>query len=366
MEGVVSMIYQDANALKKHIAESQKELRRIEVAEKLDKIRGSDKVHKLMEEQQELFYAGEFDKARNKASEIFKALNTGSIVKVDMNPETQFAEYVSKGSTIVMPQEWGWREKEINGKQVDFHIELERGLIYPIGAEPGTGKTTVGVNLVHHFAEVKRPLNYRVLFLTNEMKAAQIWIKLMQVHFNKKFGKLYPFMFLKNWVRYPDKFPDGNKSMKEFAQSFKSNLRIANIRKLDINSIKMVIEEAQEDIGGTFDIIVFDYLQRVPRDAGFKSDMRLGVVDIVQNLSETAADLDAVIFLLSQMNKEGSFKESEITQEEAGIAWQIARVKDAKGNPDKYIDWTIKKSRISAYINIKTCYDDVSGTILDW
>jgi hypothetical protein len=173
-------------------------------------------------------------------------------------------------------------------------------------------------------------------------------------------------MFLKNWIRYPDKFPDGNKLMREFAKSFDPNLRIANVRKLDINSIKMVIEEAQENIGGTFDIVVFDYLQRIPRESGYKSDMRLGVVDIVQNLSEIAADLDAVVFLLSQMNKEGSFKESEITQEEAGIAWQIARVKDQKGIPDKYIEWTIKKSRISAYINIQTVYDDVSGTILDW
>ncbi len=361
------MIYQDAKHIRQVIADAQKELRKVQIAESEDKIRGSDKVHTLYEQLGELFYAGEFDKARNKASDIARSLNVGSIVNVNFDHKKHFQEYLSKGALIQMPTEWGWRVHKIDGKDVDKTLELERGLIYPIGAKPGTGKSTVGINLLHHYADVKKMAGYKILFLTNEMKVAQLWLKFKQVNLMKKEGLRKSFMYLKNWLRYADRpeFKEGYNSMLEFAGNY-PNVRMASVRKMNINAIRMVMEEAADQMGGV-DIIFVDYLQRIPRDNGYKSDMRLGVVDIVQSLSEEIADRDAVCFVMSQMNNDGNFKESNIIEEEAGIAWEISRDRDKMTNaPAGHITWNIKKTRISAYINLNTGFHDLSGTILDW
>ena len=107
---------------------------------------------------------------------------------------------------------------------------------------------------------------------------------------------------------------------------------------------------------------MLDYLQRVPREV---ADARLGTIATVQAFSELAMDIDGVFFVMSQMNQSGGFKESEAPEEEAGIAWEISRDEIDGGKKSPYLNWKIKKSRISAYTNTRVWFDDLSGTILD-
>lgn len=320
-------------------------------------VRLVDHAEKLLE----TLYAGDIDMVRKLAALIFKATDNTATVSATFNAQEHLDGYRSQGNAIKMPEEWGFKDKK--------EIEIERGLMYMLGARPGTGKTSVAMNLAYYYAMLKQSLGLRVLFLTNEMKPGQLWVKMRQIdlyHENTFPRKRRPFMLAKNYVRYPEQFPQEYSDVKGMVKRMEKNFRIANVRRMDAESICMVIDNSKNEFGAYPDIVIMDYLQRVPRQKIFASDARLGIVDIVQMFSQKMADIDGVMFLLSQMNQQGGFKESEAPEEEAGIAWELSRDSDKEGNKSKFIDWKIKKSRISAYINQRTAFDDVVGAILDW
>jgi KaiC/GvpD/RAD55 family RecA-like ATPase len=324
--------------------------RREKIAKLRKDVRLADEIEKL----QNLFFMADFDKARSVSANIWRALNVQSALSANTDFEKHLADYRSTGRSIKMPAEWGFTG--------EFEMELERGLLYMLGARPGTGKTTVGLNLAYYYAKLHAELGYKVLFLTNEMKPGQCWAKLRQIDMNHRDGKLRPFMLVKNYIRYPDKFTTEHQAVREMASGMSKNFAMASVRKMEAPDICMVVQESKNYFGADPDIVFLDYLQRVPR--GKQTDARLGLIETVQSFSELALDLDCVWFIMSQMNQSGGFKESEAPEEEAGIAWEISRDELKDGRKAAHINWKVKKTRISGYSNVQTFFDDVSGTIL--
>lgn len=324
--------------------------------EKLTALKKDTRLADEIEGLAELFYTAEFDKARNKAAQIWRALNVQATTTANWDWRKHLDEYRSRGNAIKMPKEWGFKG--------DDEIELERGLIYLIGARPGTGKTTIALNMAYYYALMKAELGYKVLFLTNEMKPGQCWAKLRQIDLNRTRGHLRPFMLVKNHIRYPDEFKFEHEAVIELCKSMSPNFAMASVRKFEAADICMVAQEAKNYFGKFPDLVFLDYLQRVPR--GKQIDARLGTIETVRQFSEAAMDQDGAWFVLSQMNQSGGFKESEAPEEEAGIAWEISRDVGPLGVRAPFINWKIKKSRISAYRNVRTGFDDLSGTILDY
>lgn len=342
-------------ALRREIAEKQKALKTLARAEKIKAMRQDVRTLDFIDKVTEAFNDGDIDTARKVASYLYKALNYDSVNPVTFDYDTQFQRYLSTNIAIKMPKEWGFRGKN--------EIELERGLTYSIGARPGTGKSTLMCNMAYHWAYTKAYLDYKVGMMTNEMKDGQLWVKMFQIHLNLTKQLRRPFMLAKDWLRYPKKFPDEYRQMREFAATISKNLVIANVRKMPGEEVNMVIDDMKNTFGRYPDITFLDYLQRVAHDKSAK-DERLGIVSTVQGFSEKMMDIDGIMFIFSQMNKEGGFKGSEAPQEEAGIAWEIMRDKDREGKFLPFIDWRIAKTRITAYVKNTTRYDDMSGTLL--
>lgn len=353
----------DIEARMKRLAVALKESRR---RERLQNLKGDKRLADKVDDMQTFFYQGEYAKAREAAAAVWKGLNLESAISADSDWRKHLKDYRSTGSLIKMPKEWGFRRG--GPEEPDRELELERGLSYVIGARPGVGKTTAGVNLAYYYAKRKAESGLKVLYLTNEMKPGQVWAKFRQVdlrHGNRSpIPKKQPFMFVKNWVRYPENFETEHRLICEMCQELSENLLMYSVRRMPIEDIGMVINDSANVFGKNPDIILLDYIQRVPRSRGFV-DARLGTIHIAQSISEIALDMDAVFFVFSQMNKDGGFKESESPEEEAGVAWEISRPEDSEGALQPWVDWRIKKSRISAYFSTRVSYDDVSGTILD-
>ncbi len=345
----------------KSLSKVLKEKRR---REKIQNLRKDRRLADKVDEFEQLFYQGEYAKARSVVAELWRSLNLESPIVAETDWKKQLKEYRSVGIEIRMPPEWGFKR----GSEFDVNreLELERGLSYVIGARPGTGKTTIGVNLAYYYAKRKAELGLKVLFLTNEMKPGQIWAKFRQVDMTISAAMRRPFMLVKNHVRYPEKFEAEYRHICELCEGLSKNLVLASVRRMPIEDINMVVNESAQPLGKVPDIVILDYIQRVPRSRGFATEARLGTVHIAQQISEMALDIDGVIFVLSQMNKEGGFKESEAPEEEAGIAWEVSRPENSDGSKQSFIDWKIKKSRISAYFSTRTAFDDLSGTVLDW
>ncbi len=346
----------DSINIRKEIAALQNKLKQVSRTEKIESLRGDVRLLDYMDKVSTAFTAGDIDAARKNAGYLWRGLNSEAISPATMNFAHHFEKYKSTGTAIKMPQEWGFAGKK--------ELELERGLIYPIGAKPGTGKSTVAINLAYYWAYQKAAMGYRVAFLTNEMKEGQLWVKLYQVHLNLQHHMRRPFMLAKDWLRYPEKFPAEHKAMREFAKMMSDRLVFVNVRKMSAEDICIVIDETKNHFMVHPDIIVLDYLQRIPRNSAFKSEERLGLIDTVQMFSDKMGDIDGIMFVLSQMNETSGFKGSAAPEEEAGIAWEISRDTDREGKKMPLITWKVKKSRISPYVTVNTGFDDTSGTIL--
>jgi len=341
-----------------------KVLREKRKQERLNNLRQDKRLADSVDEFERLFYQGEYAAARALAATLWRSLNLESPVTAESNWKKHLADYKSIGTEIRMPPEWGFRrggEGEVNRE-----LELERGLSYVIGARPGTGKTTLGVNLAYYYAMRKAELGLKVLFLTNEMKPGQIWAKFRQIDMVAESAMRRPFMLVKNHVRYPEKFEAEFRNLSAMCEKMSQNMAMASVRRMPIEDINMVVHESARSLGKLPDIVILDYIQRVPRSQGFATEARLGTVHTAQAISEIALDIDGVFFTLSQMNKDGGFKESEAPEEEAGIAWEVSRPENQDGSKQPFIDWKIKKSRISAYFSTRTSFDDVSGSVIDW
>jgi KaiC/GvpD/RAD55 family RecA-like ATPase len=318
----------------------------------------------MLEDAQKSFVEGDYVKTRSLAASIWRALNIENAINADHDWRKHLKDYESKGTVIRMPPEWGFRRIKMGEKEVNKEVELERGLCYTIGARPGTGKTSVAINLAYYYAKRKAEHGYKVLFLTNEMKPGQLWVKMRQVDLVITKSMRRPFMLVKNYVRYPKRFESEYTALCTMCAEMEKSFAMMSIRRMGADDVVMLMSEAKNIFGAYPDIVVVDYLQRIPRLNAAK-DFRESTIRTYQALSEAALDMDAVIFVLSQMNKEGGFKESEIAEEEAGIAWEISRPEGQDGSRMPFIDWKIKKSRISAYTNVRVPFDEVSGTVLD-
>lgn len=343
--------------LRRELKDIQKRLKMAVRQQRIESLQKDVRVLDWIAEVQKHFDDGDYDKARRISTLLYRALNAESISPTTTDYQKHFARYVSTGNTIRMPETWGFTSKKI--------VELERGLTYSIGARPGTGKSTLGCNLAYHYAWELRDKDFKVGLFTNEMKEGQLWVKLYQIHLNKTEGKSLPFILVKDWLRYPKKYPDQYRKMAAFAEEISRNLRIANVRRQGPTEICMAIDELKNDFMRNIDIGLLDYLQRVPRDKNNGGDERLSLIDTVQQISEKMMDIDGVMFVFSQMNKDGGFKGSEAPQEEAGIAWEISREAARDGKLLPFLNWRIVKSRITAYFPVLTRFDDRSGTLLN-
>ena len=69
--------------------------------------------------------------------------------------------------------------------------------------------------------------------------------------------------------------------------------------KMSAEDICIVIDETKNHFMVHPDIVVLDYLQRIPRNSAFKSDERLGLIDTVQMFSDKMGDIDGSALALT-------------------------------------------------------------------
>lgn len=345
----------NAGDIRREMALLNAELRGSVRHERVQRLKKDKRMLDYIDGLQKAFENLDIESCKKIASYIHHAFDQESINPVTFDFKTQFDQYIAQGNAIKMPPEWGFYDKA--------ELELERGLTYSIGARPGVGKSTSIANLAYYFGYQRRNLGHKVLIMTNEMKPAQFWVKLYQIHLNHTQQQKWPFMLAKNWVRYPEKFPEQNRKIKAFAEELSESMLVTSVRRQGVEEICLTVDEAKNELGEHPSICFLDYLQRIPRNSAFKTDERLSILDTVQALTEKMGDLDSIMFIASQMNKDGGFKGSEAPEEEAGVAWELSRDRDRDGKLEAALTWKIKKTRISPYFTVMTRYNDTSGTI---
>lgn len=166
-----------------------------------------------------------------------------------------------------------------------------------IAARPSVGKTTFAMNLAYHSAMAGK----KFLFFACEMSGAQLGRKLATIHAGKELKMSGP-----------------NKDVnKRNAEELKSSIRACSQLPIhvddgarpDIAKIKATAKVLKRR--GGLDALVIDYLGLMKSDPNIQNREQQ-VAEISKTCKEIAMELDIVVFLVCQLNREGAREEPRL------------------------------------------------------
>lgn len=157
---------------------------------------------------------------------------------------------------------------------------LKRGVLYTIGARPGTGKTSLLVNISSNLCKTGK----RVLFFSTEMSYNELFDKFLASEaeieaFNIESGQLNA---------------DEQTKRAGFIPKFKAyDLHIVNLFKPDQVSVRKAVEQIQPDV------LVFDHIQHI---AGGESEYH-EISNFTKFLKQVAMESNICVLVASQLNR---------------------------------------------------------------
>lgn len=149
-----------------------------------------------------------------------------------------------------------------------------------VGAEPGVGKTSFATWFSALAATVH---GKRVLYVTYEISKRQVWARLAAI----ASGTTWDVLELNpTKIKQPEQ---------DWLRTLSSQIRVAV--GWNVNKIHYVIND--------YDVVVVDYLQRMPGKPGEDGEERTNVSYNVKELSNLARDKQKVILTISSLNRVG-------------------------------------------------------------
>jgi replicative DNA helicase len=169
---------------------------------------------------------------------------------------------------------------------------MRPGELIIIAGRPGSGKTTLGINIAEHVGFV---LNKGVLIFTLEMPTLQLMQRMMasqgKVNFNKlRMKHKYPFVEA-DWT----KISRGITAMKSDV------FRIDSTRKITCSTLRARARRDKRQMRD-LSLIVVDYLQLVSSDNHYENKVS-EITEVSGALKSLALELNIPIIALSQLNR---------------------------------------------------------------
>jgi 5S rRNA maturation endonuclease (ribonuclease M5) len=195
-----------------------------------------------------------------------------------------------------------------------------------IGAEPGVGKTSFATwfSAIAATRQAKR-----VLYVTYEISKRQVWSRLAAI----ASGTTWDALELD-----PNRITTAER---EWVRRLSKVIRVAV--GWNVNKIKYVIDD--------YDVVVVDYLQRMPGKPGEDNEEKTNVSFNVRELSNLARDKQKVIFAISSLNRVGYgkmnlsiFKDSGDIEYAVQVAIALIRHVGPTDGEDKIIDCHLIKN----------------------
>ena len=168
-----------------------------------------------------------------------------------------------------------------------FYDGLKKGSLYIIGARPGTGKTTLAVNIAEHLAE-----NYRrVLYITLEMTAGQLSQLRLQI-----IGKIQSYdLRSQDGSDVSQKVEQASKTVTKYPIVFNKQFG------LNINYISKLCSSKK------YDVLIIDHLQLVDAITGKTQYEKITAIS--GQLKQLALEHDIPVICLSQLNRNSANSE---------------------------------------------------------
>jgi replicative DNA helicase len=257
--------------------------------------------------------------------------NISGIITEKINIKTQLDlanEFLEKETELIELEASGLGKTGI--KVIDEHIFFDSGYTFFIGGRSGTGKTTLGYQLLQKYCEAYK---IKGLFVSLEMPGVPLFRRSLVTQYSEKnLSRLSPD-YMKNAIR-------GNRDIliMEVLEKNK-NILVCDTPCLSLADIERTINIAKRKYKN-LGIICIDYIGYIKADGGKNITEQVAI--IARGTKELAKKLNIRVMILSQLNREGGtdgttpvmlhhFKDSGAIEESADIAigmWKSASDKN--------------------------------------
>ena len=195
--------------------------------------------------------------------------------KNKVTPDEMLAMIRNQEKTIIFPRLWALNEK----------LRIKKKTVNVIGARPSEGKSALGLNLFCDLAK-----SYKCLYFNMEMTEAEVYERMLGIEADIPIKDI-----IKPQTEYQDNI------IKETANKiYGYKYEVVNGSKTLSSMRSKIIKEQREE-----HLIVFvDYVGYIVGKQGESDKDRIG--NAVRELNNITKDYDCTIFLIAQINRNGS------------------------------------------------------------
>jgi KaiC/GvpD/RAD55 family RecA-like ATPase len=187
---------------------------------------------------------------------------------------------------------------EVGIPALDKQLNFQRGRLYSILGSPGSGKTSLAINMINNTSKS----GYPSMFFSFDMSQYDVIQKLTQRHTGMKRDELY------------DIYTSGNQGeidkVSRILQDNYANVSFVFKTGQSIDEMKESIVKREQLLGIDIPLIVVDYLELVQSKY---SDPTQASSEIIQGLREIAINNNKIVIVLLQPNKMSSTVDQPIT-----------------------------------------------------
>lgn len=253
----------------------------------------------------------------------------------------------------------GKNRLEFGIKSLDAALEAQVGRVYAIGGSPGSGKTSLSLQLLNNTSKQ----TVSSMFFSFDMSLEDVYQKLIQKHYKISAKEVY--------VRMED--PSWREKFRLCLAENYGNVNFVRSAGMSIEEMKDRIIRTEQALGTDIKFILVDYLDLIRSDY---NDPTQRSMYSVQGLKEIASALRKCVVFLGQPNKANqrmdepaetyaAFKGSGALAELSNAMLWINR---PGANPrtfenDKFYSIDCLKNRHGAMFSLDFAWDGVTGSI---
>lgn len=187
---------------------------------------------------------------------------------------------------------------EVGIPSLDRQLNFQRGRLYSILGSPGSGKTSLALNMINHTSKN----SYHSMFFSFDMSQYDVIQKLTQRHTGMKRDELYDIYTSDNLAEI--------EKVNGILQDNYANVSFVFKTGQSIDEIKESIVKREQLLGIDIPLIIVDYLELVQSKF---SDPTQASAEVIQGLREIAINTNKIVIVLLQPNKMSSTVDQPIT-----------------------------------------------------
>lgn len=247
-------------------------------------------------------------------------------------------------------------------EELDQKVTLCTSMLVGLLANPGTGKTTLALNILNH----TNKSNLNTIFYSMDMGVPLVYLRMIQKHFSIPMEKV-----IEIYKNDPEKVKEFNDVLsKEY-----SNVKFSFKAGLTVEQIRDGIYEQERSSGQKVKLVVVDYLECI---AGPYSDATANTAIIANQLKDIANETETCILLLLQTQKHGgapdepllsmkNIKGSSVIEQACSVILTIWRegYNPKYSDRDNFLSIATVKNRLNTLWKQDFHWTGINGTIRD-